>query len=106
VPAFYYCASRWVSPAGAAVATLLAIVWTLPNYPASMPSWYNLFFATFGVAALFRHMDDPRARWLVVAGVCGGLSFLMKVVGLYYVAGVLLYLVHRTRADLAGDDRA
>lgn len=105
VPAVFYIATRVAGTISAALVTLLAVVWSVPNYPASMPSWYNLFFATFGVAALFRHMEDPRARWLVLAGVCGGVSFLMKVAGLYYVAGVLLYLVYRTRAASPGENR-
>ena len=103
VPAVFYIATRVAGTIAAVLITLLAVVWSVPNYPASMPSWYNLFFATAGVAALFRHLEDPRARWLVLAGVCGGLSFLMKVVGLYYVAGVLLYLVYRTGADSPSD---
>jgi hypothetical protein len=52
-------------------------------------------------------MEDGRARWLVLAGVAGGLSILVKVVGLYYVAGVLLYLVFRAHAlarEQAGPD--
>ena len=93
LPSVYYIAARFVRPFTAGAVTALAAVWSLPNYPAAMPSWYNLFFATFGVAALFRFLEDRRARWLVAAGVAGGLSFLMKVVGLYYVAGVLLFLV-------------
>jgi hypothetical protein len=99
VPAVYAIAGRFVRPIAAATVTLLAVVWSLPNYTAAMPSWYNLFFATFGVAALFRYLDDGRARWLVLAGVMGGLSFLVKVVGLYYVAGVLLFLVFHAHAS-------
>jgi 4-amino-4-deoxy-L-arabinose transferase-like glycosyltransferase len=98
VPAVYAIALRFVRPPAAALVTLLAVVWSLPNYTAAMPSWYNLFFATFGVAALFRYLDDGRARWLVLAGVMGGLSFLMKVVGLYYVAAVLLFLLFHSHA--------
>ena len=105
VPAVFSIASRFVRPVTASAVTLLAVVWSLPNYTAAMPSWYNLFLATFGVAALFRNMEDGRARWLVIAGVAGGLSFLVKVVGLYYVAGVLLYLVFRAHA-LARDEAA
>ncbi len=107
VPSVYYIASRLVRPITAGAVTLLAVVWSLPNYTAAMPSWYNLFLATFGTAALFRHIADGRRRWLVAAGVAGGLSFLVKVVGLYYVAGVLLFLVFRAHAlsrDDAGPD--
>ena len=107
VPSVYYIASRLVRPITAGAVTLLAVVWSLPNYTAAMPSWYNLFLATFGTAALFRHIADGRRRWLVAAGVAGGLSFLVKVIGLYYVAGVLLFLVFRAHAlsrDDAGPD--
>jgi hypothetical protein len=99
VPSVYYVASRFVRPAAAGVATLLAVVWSVPNYPAAMPSWYNLFFATFGAAALLRHLEDGRRRWLVAAGLAGGLSVLVKVVGLYYVAGALLFLVYQAHAE-------
>ena len=98
VPAVFYLASRFVRPLAAAAVTVLAVVWSLPNYAAPMPSWYNLFFATFGLAALVHQLEVSRRRWLVVAGVCGGLSMLVKIIGLYYVAGVLLYLVFRAHA--------
>ncbi len=99
VPAVYYVASRFVAPVAAGAATLLAVVWSVPNYPAAMPSWYNLFFATFGVAALLRYLEDARRRWLLAAGLAGGLSFLVKSVGLYYVAGALLFLVYQSHAE-------
>jgi hypothetical protein len=93
VPAVFYIASRFVRPAAAAGMTLLCVVWSLPNYPAPLPSWYNLFLTIFGVAALFRWLEVRRRRWLVAAGIAGGLSLLVKVVGLYFVAGALLFLV-------------
>ena len=93
VPATYAVARRFAAPLAAAGITLLSVVWSVPNYPAAMPSWYNLFFATFGLLAVFRHLEDARARWLFAAGMAGGLSCLVKVVGLYYVSGVLLFLV-------------
>src|SRR3989442_1610232 len=95
LPAVYYVAGRFVSPLAAGLATLVAATWTVPNYSEAVPSWYNLFFAVFGVAALLRHLETGGRRWLVVAGVAGGLSCLAKVVGLYYVAAVLLLLVYR-----------
>ena len=98
VPAVYYIASRFVSPLPAAGVVLLAVIWSLPNYSAAVPSWYNLFSAVFGVAAVFRYLETRRRRWLVAAGVFGGLSFLAKVVGLYYIAGVLLFLIFREQS--------
>ena len=61
VPAVFYIASRFVRPLAAGGITLLAVAWSLPNYSAAMPSWYNLFLATFGVAALFRFLEDGGA---------------------------------------------
>ncbi|MEO7458261.1 MAG: hypothetical protein ABIY52_18525 [Gemmatimonadaceae bacterium] len=98
VPAVFYLASRFVRPLAAGALTLLAVVWSVPNYNAAMPSWYNLFLATFGVAALFRYLEAGSWRWLFVAGLAGGLSVIVKVVGLYYLAGVLLFLVFHAHA--------
>ncbi|MDP6979290.1 MAG: glycosyltransferase family 39 protein [Myxococcota bacterium] len=94
IAALYRIATRFASPWAAGGVTLLAFAWSLPNYFVPLPSWYNLFFATFGTLALFHYIDDKRRRWLVVAGVLGGLSILCKIVGLYYFAAVLLVLVH------------
>ncbi len=93
VPVVFYIASRFARPAGAAIATLLCVVWSVPTYPAAMPSWYNLFFATFGTAALIRFTETEHRRWIVCAGVLGGLSILVKIVGLYYIAAALLFFV-------------
>lgn len=95
VPAVYYIASRFASPLTAGGITLLAVAWSLPNYAAAVPSWYNLFFAVFGTAAVLRYLETGSRWWLFVAGVCGGLSFLAKSAGLYYVAAVLLSLTFR-----------
>ena len=99
VPAFYWIASRMVSDWIAGGVTLLAVVWSLPNYSAAVPSWYNLFFATFGLAALFAYLSDRFPKWLFIAGLCGGCSFLAKNVALYYVAGVLLFLVFSEQCE-------
>jgi hypothetical protein len=93
IPAVYYIATRFAKAPGAALATLASIVWTLPTNPSAMPSWYNLFLATFGIAALARFAETRGRGWLVAAGVAGGLSVLVKVVGLFYIAGVLLFFV-------------
>jgi hypothetical protein len=105
VPAVFYCASRFVPPVGAGVLTALAVVWTVPNYPAAMPSWYNLFFATFGVAALLRFTASGRRGWLLAAGAMGGCSILAKISGLYFVAAGLLYLTfHEAVSAREGGD--
>ena len=93
VPALYSVALRFTPPLAAGIIALLAIAWSFPNYEAAMPSWYNLFFATFGAAALLHYLDVRTRRWLFIAGLCGGISILIKVIGFYYIAGVLLFLV-------------
>ncbi len=103
LPAVYYIALRFISPIGAGAITLLAVAWSYPNYPAAMPSWYNLFFATFGALALLRYLDVRTRRWLFVAGVCGGASILIKVIGAYYIAGVLLFLAFVEQSESAGE---
>ena len=95
VPAVYAIASRFTSPLVAGAVTLLAAAWSIPNYSSAAPSWYNLFFATFGTLAVLRYLECERSWWLFLAGFCGGISFLFKLSGLYFVAGVLLFLVFR-----------
>jgi hypothetical protein len=102
--AVYYIALRFTSAIGAGAVTLLAVAWSYPNYPAAMPSWYNLFFATFGAAALLRYLEVRTRRWLVVAGVCGGVSILIKVIGAYYVAGALLFLAFLEQSESSERD--
>jgi hypothetical protein len=101
LPAVYYIALRFVSPVSAGFITLLAVSWSYPNYPAAMPSWYNLFFATFGAAALLRYLDVRTRRWLFVAGLCGGASVLIKIIGAYYMAGAFLFLAFLEQSENA-----
>jgi hypothetical protein len=103
LPAVYYVASCLVSPITAAGVVLLAVVWSVPNYFASLPSWYNLFLAVFGAAFLFRHLETGARKWLLASGVCAGLSCLIKIAGLYYVAAVLLFLFFREQSTSASD---
>lgn len=93
VPAIFYVASRFTGYVGAAAVSFTAIAWSVVNYPAALPSWYNLYFALFGTAALVRHLETGRARWLVIAGAFGGISIAFKTAGLYYIAAALLLLV-------------
>jgi hypothetical protein len=94
VPSLYGIAVRALPRWLAVLAVLTCVVWSIPNYFAGLPSWYNLFFATFGTWAMLRYVETRRLRCLVVAGVCGGLSLLIKIVGLYFIAAALLFLVY------------
>jgi hypothetical protein len=95
VPALFAIALRFLPLLGAGLLTLLSVAWSVPNYSASMPSWYVLFFATWGTLFLLRELDTGRKRWLLAAGACGGVSLLVIVVGLYIIAAALLYLAFR-----------
>jgi hypothetical protein len=112
IPAMFYIATRFASDIAAAAATLLALTWSIPNYSAAVPSWYNLSFALFGTVAIFRYLETRRRQWLFLAGLCGGLSILVKITGLYFVAAALLYFVFReqchaneTQKQFKGDKR-
>ena len=75
------------------VITLVASWWSLPVYPAAMPSWYLLFVATWVVVALERWHNSGRIAWLVAIGALCGLAVTVKQTGLYVVAGALLGLL-------------
>ncbi len=93
VPAFWYIARKLSSTIAASLLTLLAAVWSVPVYPSPLGSWYGLYFATFGTAALFRYIETRRSRWVFLAGILAGLSFLAKVSGLYFLVAAVLFLV-------------
>lgn len=93
---FYRAASRFVSPVPAACMTALAAAWSLPNYFAALPSWYTLFFTTFGLLALLSSLEaetSKRSR-AAVAGFFAGASLTFKVTGLYFILAAVLLLLY------------
>src|SRR5438105_5356196 len=46
VPAVYALAAEFTSPRMAGLVTLIAVVWSIPNYTTPMPSWYSLMLAS------------------------------------------------------------
>ena len=103
IPAVWYLANRCAPRLLAATATLLAAAMTLPMYSEGMPSWYNLFLATWGLVALVRYLDTGHIRWLFVAGLAGGVSITFKIIGLYFLTAAFLFLVY---VEHAGDSRS
>ena len=99
VPAVFYVASRLVRPLAAGLITCLAVAASVPVYSAPVPSWYNLFFATFGTAAALRFLESRNRWWLAIAGLCAGLSFLAKISGLYFLAAIFLFLIFLEQTD-------
>jgi len=90
--AAYGISRRFAPPRTAALVVLLASVWSLPNYPAAMPTWYNLFLAVAGLWCLFQYMETGRRGWLLAAGTACGVSIIIKIVGLYTLAAFLMVL--------------
>jgi hypothetical protein len=99
LPVFYSLAARALKPLWAGLVTVIAFVWSLPVYFASMPSWHILFLSTFGLATLFRYFDTGGRRWLVATGVLGGLAFLMKSNGLLFAVAVVLSLIFAEQSE-------
>jgi hypothetical protein len=97
--ALFAAARHMLAPAAAGALTLCAALWTLPLSPHPLPSWYNLFFALGGVAAVLQWRRSRRSAWLVAAGAAAGASCAVKIVGLYFVAAVLLGFVWWVQAE-------
>src|SRR6202007_1273923 len=77
VPTVYALAREFLPPLPSGAVTLIAVAWSVPNYTAAMPSWFNLFLAPLGTLALAKYIRKPAVHWLVIAGLCGGSSFLI-----------------------------
>jgi len=89
----YYLSSRFLPQWLSAMVVALGIVWSVPNYPAAVPSWYNLFLATGGLFAIVIFSDGGRIRWVWLAGICAGLSISAKIVGVFFAVGVAVFFV-------------
>src|SRR5947209_17707087 len=61
-----------------------------------MPSWYNLFLATGAVLCIlqFATARGKEMRWLLFAGLCCGVSIIIKITGVYALAAALLACVY------------
>ena len=95
VPALYGIAVRAAPPWLACLVTAACVVWSVPNYPGPLPTWYVLFLTIGGTYLLIRYGETGQRRWLLAAGVCGGLSLLFKIFGLYFLAAASFWFVFR-----------
>jgi hypothetical protein len=98
--AMFASARRMLPVWGAVCLTVCAAVWTLPLSPHPLPSWYTLFLSLFGVAAIVQWMHRRSAIWLAAAGVAAGAAVAVKITGLYFIAGVLLWVVWQVQDDV------
>jgi hypothetical protein len=89
----YRLARRVASPALSAFTSWIALAWAMPSYFAALPSWYNLMAAAMALLFFLRAAEHGRRVDVALAGVCGGLSLLVKLVGLFHIAASLLGLL-------------
>ncbi len=79
----------WLRPLVAAITAGLIVLWSVPLYPAAMPSWYVLFLVT-GAGILLVRVGRPRSMLLVFcAGVLIGLGLIVKITAMFALAGAL-----------------
>ena len=99
---FYWINVRLAPQWTAGLITFAGVVLSLPNYFAALPSWYVLFFTVFGIAAHLKYLDVGRDRWLLLAGLFGGVGVVFKITGVFYLASTILFLLFRSqvREDL------
>lgn len=93
VPILYWLARRSLAPWKAAGMTMVAAVWSVPTYPASMPSWYLLFLATAAAALLLHGWETQRRIAIGYAGALAGIAVLVKITGLFIIAGLSLSIL-------------
>jgi hypothetical protein len=99
VPCYYAIARRLVRGPAALVTTAFAVGWSVPVYPAAVPSWYLLFFSCFGTYLVIRHFETGLSWWLFAAGLFGGLAISFKIVGIWFVLAVVVALVAAEQAS-------
>jgi hypothetical protein len=100
LPGLWLVARRFVEPAAAAGAVVLAAILSVPAYPEAMPTWFSLFAVTWGLWCLLRFLEGGPRGWLAAAGAMAGVAVLFKVVGLYFVAAALLAVAaHRAHGS-------
>lgn len=98
VAALYVLARRAAAPPLAAALALAGVAWSLPNYFAALPSWYVLFFWTFGGVLLWAFATSRRPVWLAAAGACAGLAFLAKTPGILFLGAAFLFVAFDEQA--------
>lgn len=96
---------RFVSAPAAAALALLAFLWGPPLYTAPLPSWYLLFTATAALWMVLRWTETADRRWLFATGVAIGVALLLKINGLFLLAGVGSFLLADRAAPAAAPAR-
>jgi len=99
----YTILRRFLAPIASATLTLLALVWSFPNYFAGLPSWWLLVCALSALLALMRYIETGGMRYLAVAGTAAGLAVILKQTGIYLIPPVLMTAwLTSTRSESVG----
>jgi hypothetical protein len=93
---------RWLRPVGAALVAALIVVFSVPLYPAGMPSWYVMFLTCAAGTVL---VVGTRRRYSAAfaAGLLVGVAALAKVTAVFALVGAGWALVAIRQAE--DDDR-
>ncbi|HEY3933489.1 MAG TPA: hypothetical protein VGL65_02635 [Gemmatimonadales bacterium] len=94
----FWLLTRWLRPRGAALAAILLAVWSVPLYPAAMPSWYVLFLGCAAGAVLVVWPGRPQVA-VLLAGFAIGIAATIKVTAFFALAGALWALVALRQAE-------
>ena len=100
--AMYALLLRFVSPVAAAVAVWIAIVWSFPNYFASLPSWWILICAVVALWGFVRYLERGRLLDAAMAGGACGVSLLAKQTGVYLIVALAMALVYESDRSQRG----
>ncbi|MGZ3739871.1 MAG: hypothetical protein ACXVB9_10895, partial [Bdellovibrionota bacterium] len=95
VPLLFALFARFTKPPVAFLLCLLCLAWGPPNYFSGMPSWYNGILALAGTWFLLKHFERGESKFAFLAGVAAGLSFLIKIPGIYFFAACALAICFR-----------
>lgn len=98
LPSVWWLARRYASPPLAAAVVVIASWWSVPVYPAAMPTYYVLFLTTWSLVALARWADGGSRGWVALAGVCAGVAIAIKQTGLYTLVGAGLGVLAMAQA--------
>ncbi len=88
----YAITRRYLRPAGAGLATWIALLWSFPNYFAGLPSWWLLICALLSLWMLIRYIETRQLQYVLGAGLAAGLAITIKQTGVYLFVAVLLSL--------------
>ena len=94
----FWLLTHWLRPVGAALVAALIAVWTLPLYPAAMPSWYILFLTCAAGGALV-HWHRRVYLAAGIAGVLIGLAALAKINAAFALSGAVFALVAMRQSE-------